>query len=281
VYDGTLQLLGWEIQDEYSRAGIIEPFRPYVVTLYWTLVKPTTTDYSFALIYLVNGERVTGFDRPGGTVSYPAAPTSTWEPGQIYVEHASFTYKLFEGPTAISGDLLLDVYPEREADHLLPAEGLPDNPLHVPLTQPAIIWGPGSLPDSLALQDDPISFGEVLRLKGWDFPAEAAPGETIPITLGWQTTANPITRPYIFAVHLYSAAHDPVTQADSPPHNGQLLAVSLPENYLFSDDKQLTLPAEPGTYMLYALVYDYETGQRLTVPQTPDNLFPLGQIEVK
>jgi hypothetical protein len=97
--------------------------------------------------------------------------------------------------------------------------------------------------------------------------------------LGWQTTNNPINRPYIFAVHLYSAAHDPVAQADSPP--GRLLAPSLPVNYLFSDEKKLSLPSDPGTYTLYALVYDYENGQRLAVPNAPDNLFPLGQIEVK
>jgi len=278
VYDGTLRLLGWEIQEEYSRAGIIRPFDPYVVSLYWTLLQPTAADYSFALALVIDGERVTGFDHPIGRVSYPDHPTSQWEPGTLYVEHVGLSYKGFEGPIERSGDLLLAVYPERRADAVLPAEGIRGSPAHLRLAQPAIIWGPGRLPD-LATPTD-IPFGDVLRLRGWTAPAEGRAGDAVEITLGWQTTRTPITRLLIFSVQLLDASGQSAAQKDSPPHDGQLLSTSLPTDYRFADTKTLTLPEAPGSYQLVALIYDYETGQRLAVPGQPDAMLPLGELVV-
>ncbi len=279
VYDATLKLLGWEIQEEYSRAGIMRPYDPYVVSLYWTLLQPTTTDYSFALALVIDGQRVTGFDHPIGRVSYPDHPTSEWAPGTIYVEHVGLTYPGFDGPIERSGDLLLSVYPERRADALLLAENIPGSPSQLRLAQPAIIWRPGRLPDLAAPADVP--FGDVLRLRGWTAPTAGRAGESIAITVGWQTTSLPITRPLIFSIQLLDPSGKSAAQQDSPPHHGQLLSTSLPTDYRFGDTKTLSLPDVPGPYRLVALIYDYETGQRLAVPGYPDSLLPLGEVVVQ
>ena len=280
IYDGTLELVGWEVQEEYSRAGIIEPFYPYVITLYWRLLNPTDTDYGYSLVYIVDGERVFGSNHWAGTVSAPKRTTADWKPGTIYAEHVGLTYKRYDGPNLTSGHLMLSVFTNPDAVPLLPADNLPDQPLNIELTQPTLIWGDGLLPDSIALIDSPVPFGDVLRLKGWTFPASAAPGETVEVTLGWQTTGRPITRSYVLAVYVFdSAGQFTEHQTDSPPLNGQLLTSSLPTHFLFGDTKQLTLPDQPGTYTLYVGVYDYVTRDRLPVPGS--DLFQLGDIEVK
>jgi 4-amino-4-deoxy-L-arabinose transferase-like glycosyltransferase len=280
IYDGTLEFVGWEVQEEYSRAGTIEPFFPYVVTLYWRLLEPTDTDYGYSLVYIVDGERVFGSNHWAGTVSAPKQTTADWKPGTIYVEHVGLTYKRYDGPNLTSGHLLLSVFINPDAVPLLPADNLPDRPFNIELSQPTLIWGDGLLPDTITRIDAPVPFGDVLRLLGWTFPTTAAPGETVEVTLGWQTTGEPITRCYVLAVYVFDAAGQFTEhQADSPPHNGQLLTSSLPTHFLFGDTKQLTLPDQPGTYTLYAGVYDYDTRDRLPVPD--GNLFRLGEIEVK
>ena len=176
VYDQTLKLVGWKIEEDYSRAGIIEPFRPYVVTLYWELLRPTPVDYGFALIWIVEGERVLGIDYPIGYVSHPSLATSGWEPGEIHVEHTGLAYKPFTGLTEKSGELLLNVYSDPAAAHLFPAEGVPSAPTHLRLAQPALIWGSGKLPDMVAVPAEPVPFGNVIELHGWTYPCVVTSG---------------------------------------------------------------------------------------------------------
>lgn len=280
TYDDTLRLAGWEIQNDYSRAGIINPYKPYVVTLYWELLQDTDTDYSFTLAYYVDGERVLGFDHPIGQVGYPPHPTSEWDTGAIYVEHVGLAYESYEGPVGISGDLLLGVYPERDAAALIAPQGVPGSPAHVTLAHPAIIWDNGVFPPGLSHALDAVPFGDVLTLHGWDAPEQVAPGASFDVTLGWQTTGTPITRNLIFSVQLLDEANQPAAQHDSPPHNGRLRAASLPTNYRLGDTKTLTAPADPGTYRLVVLVYDYDSGTRLDVPAEPDDILTLGTLTI-
>ncbi len=281
IFDDTLQLVGWQVQEQYSPAGIIQPFRPYVVTFYWQLVHPTAVDYSFSLGFYVSGERVLGVDRPIGTVSYPDHPTSTWQVGTIYVEHVGLAYKRFDGPVGVSGALLLSVYPERDATHLLMAEGEGTPTTHILIAQPAIIWDTGTLPEDMRPPYADISFGDVLQLKAWRFPTTIRAGQPFTVTLGWQTTATPIKRNLIFGTGLLDADGALVTNMDSPPYDGALLATSLPTQYLFTDAKTLTAPKVPGVYTVYVVVYDYETGTRLPIADVADDVLILGTLTVQ
>src|SRR5690606_15394957 len=180
--------------------GIIAPFEPYVVSLYWQITQPTDIDYIFSLAFIVNGERVLGIDQPIGWVSYPHFTTSQWKPGTIYVEHVGLSYRRFEGPINISGDLMLGVYAEGEPNRLLPINQQSER--YVRLAQPAIIWGEGLLPDDAPSSETPILFGEWVALRGWQYPAEVSAGSKFSVDLAWQTTGVPIDELHMIGVYL-------------------------------------------------------------------------------
>jgi hypothetical protein len=206
-----------EIQD--TAAGIIGPFRP-TVTLYWELVKPTSTDYSFALIYRQQ-RACDRFDRPVGTV-VPATPTSQWE-RVGFMLNTPASYKKFEGANR-SAAICCWPFTGAQASSA-GAEGLPDSPQH---TLDAardhlgrVCW---SLPFKIA---HPVWRRTAAQRLG--FSGSSGPGDD---RIVGPADDGIITRPYILAVHLYSAAI--VAQADSRPHNGQLLS-DVPVNYSFSE----------------------------------------------
>jgi hypothetical protein len=280
LYDKNLELVGFKVEEQYSPAGIIETYRPYVVSFYWKLLAPTTIDHSFSLKYMRDGDSIISFDHPIGGVSHPGKRTSTWQAGDIHVEHVGITWPDVEGTAfGLNGDLLLYVYPEREASHLFHAEGVPDAPLAVQIAQPAIMKGVGiaaTLPES----DAPVTFGDQMILKAWSIPETAAPGETISITLGWETTSNQIERSYSIGVYVFASNGDFVAQIDSPPSDGKLLTFSLPVNYYFEDSKRLVLPSTADTYSLSVGIYDIATVERLPVAGSSDNLATIGTVRV-
>ncbi|MEZ4671870.1 MAG: hypothetical protein R3E39_28535 [Anaerolineae bacterium] len=280
TYDDTLKLLGWQVESAYSPAQVIEPYRPYVITLYWQLEKPTSTDYIFSLAYLIDGHRVMAFDHPIGTVAAPERMTSQWTPGAIYVEHLALAYQQADGPFETTGGLFLSVYPNGRADAPIPAAGLPESPLSILLAQPAIMPVSSHF-DRITPQPTSVSFDDQLLLRGWSYPTSAAVNSTVDVTLGWQRTDRPLNDSYSIGVHLYDEAGTFITQDDNPPHAGRLLTWSLPPAYIFEDTKTLTMPAAPGDYHLWVVIYDSLTGQRLPVPNTNDNLYPLGIITVQ
>ncbi len=281
VYDGALELVGWKVDEQYSRAGIIEPFNAYVVSVYWKLLKPVTANYQFSLAYYVDGKPVIAFDHPIGGVAYPELTTSQWQAGLIYVDHLSLAWKKFDGPINTSGDLLLVVYPEGRSDLPYHAEGAPHSPLAIRIAQPAIIWGNGKF-DTLVDNSDQKAavFGDKLLLKNWSLPTTAEIGKAFSLTLGWQTTAQPIERSYSIGVYAFDANGAFVAQSDSPPQGGRLLTSSLPVNYRLEDTHSITLNTA-GTYTINIGVYDNLTNDRLPVPDSSANLVPIGTVTVR
>jgi hypothetical protein len=280
IYDGTLKLVGWNIEDQYSHDGNIQTRHPYVVSLYWELVKPTTINYSYSVGFYEDGP-IVSYDQPVGAVSYPHTVTSQWDMNRIYVDHVGLTYASYNGPELErTGAVLLTVYPWRSAEQILPAEGFPGNPIHIQLTQAAIVNPPGELPKGFPTDIPATPFGDKLILKGWQFQASAKPGDKIPVTLGWETTSVPMNRSYSIGVFIFTSAGKFVGQTDSAPHDGALLTFEMPTSYQFADVKQLQLPTDPDTYSLYVCVYDSETQDRLAVSGTTDNLKKIGEVTV-
>jgi len=281
VYDGSLKLLGWKVDEQYSRAGIIAPFNAYVVSVYWQLQKPVSANYQFSLAYYVDDKPVISFDHPIGGVAYPEMTTSQWQAGPIYVEHLALAWKKFDGPINTSGDLLIVVYPEGLSNRPLHAEGMPNSPLALHISQPAIIWGNGGF-DTLSESSNhaAFAFGHKLSLMNWSLPATAVAGQPVDVVLGWQTTHQPIERSYSIGVYAFDASGQFVAQSDSPPHDGHLLTSSLPLNYKLEDTHSITLD-KAGSYMIKIGIYDNLTNDRLVVPDTSDNLAEIGMVSVK
>ncbi len=281
IYDKTLKLVGWQVQEDYSRAGIISPFKPYVVSFYWQLLQPTTVDYNFSLHWYIDEKLVVGVDHPIGRVNYPHITTSQWDTGKIYVEHVPLGYKGFTGPTDKSGLLMVSVYSDPNAFYMLPAEGIPSSPWRLQIAQPALIWGEGKFPDTLTHLAEPIRLGGKLEIRGVHYPCSVAAGDSIDVTIGWRTTQQPIDQSYIIGVYVMNDAGDTLyTQIDSPPHDGQLLTSSLPTQHRFGDTKRLPVPNDPGHYAVFVAVYDVQTFDRLQVPGTAHNLARLGILDI-
>ena len=279
IYDDTLRLIGWRVQPNYSPAGTIQPFRPYVVSLYWELLEETEIDYSFSLVFLVDGEPLIAFDHPIGVVAYPDTPTSAWPQGARFAEHIGLTWRSFEGPVEISGDLLLYVYPNREAETLLTPAGLASPSVRI--DQPAIIWDTGRFETLDAAREPAAAFADLFYLRDYWLPETGAPGAEVDVVLGWQTRDHPIDRSYAIAVSLFDERGAFVTTFDGPPRDGRLLTSSLPAHYLLEDRRRIRLPEALGTYQVYVALYDYETLARLPLPGSESGLYPLGAIVVQ
>ena len=107
-------------------------------------------------------------------------------------------------------------------------------------------------------------FGGQIALIGYDAPAEARPGETIPITLYWQAQ-QPLQINYQVFVHLLLpdgrtlvAQSDKLNPAGFPTRR-------WPTDKYVRDEHELTIPAgtPPGTYLLTTGLWVQTEGWRL------------------
>jgi len=277
LYDnGTLKLLGWRVEDAYSPPGAISPTRPYVVALYWQLQKPAMVDYSFGLAFVLDDQRLFGFDHPIGTVSYPPSPTTAWQQGIIYIERASIGMRRYDLPRERTGVVTLTVYPEREqARPFVPQGGVGAT---LQIAQAAIMVDQGA-PFTIKTQEPGIAFGGLLTLKGWVAPLEARAGEQIAIQLAWEASQQ-VRNSYTIGLYLFDAAGNSIVHLDTPLRNGELLTNALLPGYRIEETRTLRLPATAGDYTLELILYDPVTGDRLAVAQGKDNVFRLGRLRV-
>lgn len=135
-------------------------------------------------------------------------------------------------------------------------------------------------------------FGDSLRLTGFDvrldgIDALAGPlpaGSTLAITPYWRLAGDAPTRPLSLFIHLYRRADldagAPVVlaQVDTEPlHNTNRppLVWDAPDELYFGNPIAFGLPADlaPGAYALALGLYDYTTGERLTLPDGVTSTF--------
>ncbi len=277
-YDDTLELVGWQVREQYSPRNSIQPFRPWVVSLYWRLLQPTDVDYSFSLKYFIDDEAIIALDRPVGYVVYPRDFTSALEPGPVYVEHVGLSYPRLDGPLERTGRVVLDVYPGRDFDagHV-PRDAAGEVQARPVLARPAILSDSGR--NRVATAGPTVSFGDKLLLLGTELPETGPAGGRVPVRSAWRTGPRQIEAAWVIGVYLF---HDGefVANRDSPPQDGALQTFSLLPDYHFDDEKWLTLPQTPGHYDVFIGVYDQHTLTRLPVVGTADNLQRVGSIEV-
>jgi Dolichyl-phosphate-mannose-protein mannosyltransferase len=125
-------------------------------------------------------------------------------------------------------------------------------------------------------------FGNQIELIGYDLStSQAAPGDDVTIRLYWRAHQRPATNYSVF-VHLYpqgadvSQASNLITQADGAPSTPDRLTLTwddLDEVYI-NPGMHLQIPphVQPGSYMIRLGLYDYLTGQRLTLDSGSDAL---------
>ncbi|MFP3896676.1 MAG: glycosyltransferase family 39 protein [Anaerolineales bacterium] len=131
-------------------------------------------------------------------------------------------------------------------------------------------------------------FDEVAELLGYDLSdVSTRPGQAVSISLYWQALDTPAANYKVF-VHLVDQEEEIVAQHDSIPANWSRPTTGWQAGEVITDEHELSIPddASPGTYRLYAGMYDAATFTRLPIVEggrerQPDNRLPLGVLTIK
>ena len=132
-----------------------------------------------------------------------------------------------------------------------------------------------TVPLDIVLGDDQI------QLLGYDLDAsQAHPGGQLGVTLYWRVLA-PFSKTYQVFTHLWSG--EVFAQHDSGPECGFAPTTRLEPGALIADNHILPLAESipPGSYALLAGMYQLEGLIRLSVPDSPDNIIVLTQIDLE
>ncbi len=102
----------------------------------------------------------------------------------------------------------------------------------------------------------------------------------VPVYLFWELRAPQGDHPLIGAVHLAARVGErPITQRDWPVLNEYWPLARLPVGEVLPNRYELVIPPDlpPGTYRLYALLYDPATGKRWRL-ETGEDIADLGEF---
>lgn len=121
---------------------------------------------------------------------------------------------------------------------------------------------------------EPQRFGEDMTFWGADITTVSS--ATIETHLWWRL-AQPPVQDYSMSLRLLDSAGAVVAQTDGAiQHYGQetVQTSQMQPNKIYIDFRTITLPQglSPGTYQLSLVVYDWQSGQRLLMPDGSDNL---------
>lgn len=130
--------------------------------------------------------------------------------------------------------------------------------------------------------------GEHIMLRGYDLdPSLPSPGDTLDLTLYWQTTGR-VHGDYKVFVHLYDAAVELRAQVDAFPQDGNAPTNSWLADEVIEDSYTVQLPSDlpAGRYQLVAGIYDPATGQRLPARDAggqslPNDAVPLESFQLR
>jgi hypothetical protein len=119
-----------------------------------------------------------------------------------------------------------------------------------------------------------------LLLRKAELPAQAKPGEVVPVSLAWQANV-PLKQNYKIFVHGFDAAGALVAQHDAQPLNDLRPMSSLPVGEEVVDHHGLALPATfSGSLRVEVGLYDPATGQRIRTADGRDGV-ELGRVDVQ
>jgi hypothetical protein len=119
-------------------------------------------------------------------------------------------------------------------------------------------------------------------LRGYSIsPTELQPGETINVSLFWETK-QPITEDYVVFAHLLDEKGQIKAQSDSAPRAGAYPTTWWQPRQIIEDVHQIVLPEDlsGGVYQLVVGLYRSEDGTRLSLTDGNDSLWA-GKIEIQ
>ncbi len=131
-----------------------------------------------------------------------------------------------------------------------------------------------------------VAMAEGASLAGVELPPEAEAGDTLRVTLYWQS-GGPTATGYSAFVHLVDDAGHLAAQSDGIPGNGSLPSTLWSCCEIVPDPHSIALAADvpQGVYTLLVGLYDPESGKRLPVSEprahTGDNAIVAGRIRIR
>lgn len=247
VLGGRLKLLGYGLSKE-----VIRPGDALALTLFWQT--PARIEENFWLLLELKDEM--GEIRARGRFSLANVDysTSRWQAGEVIRGR----YDLPIEATASGGEAQLLV-------SLMNAAGRPVLPEKLLLTTLSVEAPAHSF--TIPQMQHPLnaSLGERITFLGYDMPRNrVAPGDTLPLTLYWQTERSTETGYTVF-IHLLDAQNRIWGQTDNVPVNGTRPTTGWLPGEVIADRYDIPIdPAAPaGEYFVEIGMYDPRTLERL------------------
>ncbi|MBE7470376.1 MAG: hypothetical protein HS114_14690 [Anaerolineales bacterium] len=166
-----------------------------------------------------------------------------------------------------------------------------------PIDATAVIIGPikvGGPPPGATLTtakpqtevNQPFGDAPNVTLLGYDLEGDNCQPSTVncqlSIKLYWRSESL-LPVDYTTFVHLRNATGETVAQKDQPPLNGAYPTSLWDPGEIIADTITIPLPAElpAGQYALVIGMYNYQTGQRLVIPDHPANEVKLTDVAIR
>jgi hypothetical protein len=270
---GRLKLLGYSLIGERFGPGDRVP-----LTLLWQGLASLDEEYT-SLLWLDDGALP---ESEAGLALSSRYPPTSWQQGEVVRDWQSF---------------LIPGYTEDGRYHLRMQVRAGNQPLS------RLLWRlpMGNVVDLGEIQIEgrersfelpspqerlEASLGNSVRLLGYDLePADAHAGDTLHLTLYWQSSA-PMDTSYTVFVHLLDRRGQIQAQSDSTPGAGALPTTSWAQGEIIADTHEIPLPPHlaSGLYPVAVGMYDVATGARLLAShvngQSLGDQVLLGEIEV-
>jgi hypothetical protein len=284
-FAGQVKLLGYTLG-----ANRAEPGGGIPLTLYWQGLDWMGNDYTIFTKLLAAGQNV-----HGGRDRLPQEGYRTiyWAPGEVITD----SFGVPVNAAAPAGIYTINVGLYKNVDGQ--AVSLPLVQDGQPIGVDSITIGPvkiGTTPSAFTLStanpqhtlNQPFGDGPKLTLLGYDLADEngqplsglASRPSALKLTLYWRSEA-PLPVDYTTFVHLRDAKGQTVAQKDQPPLDGAYPTSLWDPGEIMADTILLPLPDKlpANGYKLVVGLYDFQTGQRLVVPDNPANEIVI--LEVK
>jgi len=221
------------------------------VSLYWLARRRLEQDYAVEVVLRDHSQSKLGSRR-----SHPAGgryPTSLWIPGQVVADTVRVPISS-QCDSPLAAEVRVSLIAEDQ--HLIEASDLAGNSL-----PSSLLLGRARIADHAPPVVNPTTsmeamFGERIRLLGYDLPKSVHPGQSLNLTLYWESIM-PTPWDYTVFVHLLDAQGAIVSQVDEQPRQYDYpTSYWLPGDHV-TDRHTLSTPQnlEPGEYSLAVGLY--------------------------
>jgi hypothetical protein len=272
VYGGDLRLLGYQLHPAQPA-----PNDEVELTLYWQAIEPPVTPHHL-IVQLADSRRLP-LGRFDGTL--PEAEGERWFPGEINVTRHLFTLSA-ELDAPLAGQIEVSLLDEAEVP-LQPARlaGEPLGPVIARFTIAPPTWPTLDEAIGASATWEAGSPNAEIALRGYVVaPPHPQPGETLSITLFWETS-RPVEQDYMVFVHLLDESGQIIAQNDSLPRGGAYPTPWWQPGQVVEDTHSIPVPENlaGGTYRLVVGLYEAENGERLGLTDGNDS-YTLGMVKI-